>query len=83
MGYRNISWRAGMIQSKTAVVSEASTETEAYKSGWHDGRFGPGEVFAENHRLAGWTDFDRLAYYRGHREGRRIRTMLKESMKGA
>ncbi|CAN5666099.1 hypothetical protein BH20ACT10_BH20ACT10_24550 [soil metagenome] len=72
-----------MIQSKTAVVSEASTETEAYKSGWHDGRFGPGEVFAENQRLAGWTDFDRLAYYRGHREGRRIRTMLKESMKGA
>lgn len=72
-----------MIQSKTAVRLEASTESQAYRSGWHDGRFGASETFAENQRLAGWTDFDRLAYYRGHREGRRIRTMLKESMKGA
>jgi hypothetical protein len=72
-----------MIQGNTAVVSGASTESEAYKGGWHDGRFGSGEAFVENQSLAGWTDFDRLAYYRGHREGRRIRTMLKESMKGA
>jgi hypothetical protein len=72
-----------MIQGRTMVLTEASTESEAYKSGWHDGRFGSGGIFAENQRLAGWTDFDRLSYYRGHREGRRIRTMLKERMKGA
>ncbi len=72
-----------MIQGRTAVRLEASAESQAYRSGWHDGRFGAGGAFAENQRLAGWTDFDRLAYYRGHREGRRIRAMLKESMKGA
>lgn len=73
-----------MIQEKTTVVAlEALKESRAYRSGWHDGRFGGGESFAENRRLAEWTDFDRLAYYRGHREGNRIREILKGNMRGA
>jgi hypothetical protein len=70
-----------MIQSKTAVLSQASMESPAYKSGWHDGRFGSSGTFVENQTLSGWTDFDRLAYYRGHRDGRRIRAMLKERLR--
>lgn len=70
-----------MIQSKTAVLSQASTDSPAYKSGWHDGRFGAGTTFVENQSLSGWTDFDRLAYYQGHRDGSRIRAMLKESLR--
>lgn len=68
-----------MIQEKNVVSLESVKEGRAYRSGWHDGRFGFGGTFAENQRLAEWTDLDRLAYYRGHREGRRIRGMLKEA----
>jgi hypothetical protein len=46
----------------------------AYRSGWEDGRFGPTEAFLENPNLARWESHpERLAYYRGHREGRRVR----------
>lgn len=69
-----------MIQEKTVVPLEALKESRAYRVGWHDGRFEAGGIFSENRRLAEWTDFDRLAYYRGHREGRRIRGMLKEGV---
>jgi len=49
----------------------------AYKSGWEDGRFGQVQTFANNNNLAAWTDYpDRLSYYRGHRDGRRVREML-------
>ena len=52
-------------------------EDSAYRSGWEDGRFGQVQTFATNNSLAAWTDVpDRLSYYRGHREGRRIRNML-------
>ena len=52
-------------------------EGSAYKSGWEDGRFGQVQTFANNNSLAEWTDFpDRLSYYRGHRDGRRVREML-------
>jgi hypothetical protein len=53
-------------------------EDSAYRSGWEEGRFGQTQSFATNSGLAEWTDYpDRLSYYRGHREGRRIREMLK------
>ena len=49
----------------------------AYRSGWEDGRFGPPATFVVNASLAVWTEYlDRLAYYRGHRDGRRVREML-------
>ena len=52
-------------------------EGSAYKSGWEDGRFGQVQTFANNNNLAAWTDYpDRLSYYRGHRDGRRVREML-------
>ena len=42
--------------------------TEAYRSGWIDGRFAEVGCFTENPNLARWHDAsDRLDYYRGHR----------------
>ena len=53
-------------------------EDPAYKSGWEDGRFGRAQTFVTNNSLAAWTEYpDRLSYYRGHRDGRRIREMLR------
>ena len=44
-----------------------------------NGRFGPPRSFLENANLAGWAGHEeRLAYYRGHRDGRRAREMLAE-----
>jgi hypothetical protein len=52
-------------------------EDPAYKSGWEDGRFGRAQTFVTNNSLAAWTEYpDRLSYYHGHRDGRRIREML-------
>ena len=49
----------------------------AYRNGWGDGRFGLMETFQENPNLARWEGHpERLAYYRGHRDGRRVRQML-------
>ena len=49
----------------------------AYRIGWEDGRFGLMETFLENPNLARWESHsERLAYYRGHREGRRVREEL-------
>src|SRR4028118_899881 len=46
----------------------------AYRNGWGDGRFGLMETFLENPNLARWESHpERLAYYRGHRDGRRGR----------
>jgi hypothetical protein len=34
-------------------------------------------LFVENPNLAGWAGhYERLAYYRGHRDGRRVREVL-------
>ena len=53
-------------------------EDPAYRNGWEDGWFGPTETFLENPNLAGWAGpQERLAYYRGHRDGRRVREMLE------
>ena len=68
---------AEMIQEQQ-VIQEPSVlrEDPAYKDGWQDGRFGPTRLFLENLNLAGWADHrERLAYYRGHRDGRRAREM--------
>ena len=57
-------------------VSWKSPEhTEAYWSGWLDGRYGDSERFTNNRRLAKWDDAtERLDYYRGHRAGHDART---------
>jgi hypothetical protein len=67
-----------MIREVTVWTTGIHPENPAYRSGWEDGRFGPPEeTFVTNANLAVWTEYlDRLAYYRGHRDGRRIREML-------
>ena len=66
-----------MIQESATGEVGIRRENSAYKSGWEDGRFGQVQTFATNNSLAVWTEIpDRLSYYRGHREGRRIRNML-------
>lgn len=66
-----------MIREETAATAEIRLEDSAYRSGWEDGRFGSPETFVTNANLGSWTEYlDRLAYYRGHRDGRRVREML-------
>ena len=65
--------------SQEQVIKEFGVRREdlAYSNGWEDGRFGPTQLFLENSNLAGWAGHqERLAYYRGHRDGRRVREML-------
>ena len=69
---------AEMIQEQQ-VIEELGVlrEDPAYRNGWEDGRFGPPRSFLKNPNLAGWAGHEeRLAYYRGHRDGRRAREML-------
>ena len=67
-----------MIREEATRRVEIRREDPAYKSGWEDGRFGQTQTFATNNSLAAWTEYpDRLSYYRGHRDGRRIREMLR------
>lgn len=58
-----------------APVSWKSPDhTDAYWSGWLDGRYGDSERFTNNQRLAKWERAtDRLDYYRGHRDGHEAR----------
>ena len=67
-----------MIQEQQAIEEiDVLRKDPAYRNGWEDGRFGPTRLFLENPNLAGWADHEeRLAYYRGHRDGRRAREML-------
>ena len=52
------------------VCWKSPDHTEAYWSGWLDGRYGDPARFTNNSRLAKWKDSsDRLDYYRGHRAG--------------
>lgn len=66
-----------MIRELSAESAEFPRGDLAYRSGWEDGRFGSPGTFVVNANLAAWTEYlDRLAYYRGHRDGRRVREML-------
>jgi hypothetical protein len=72
-----------MIQEQVMTFAQARRDCPAYRNGWEDGRFGPRGTFAENGNLAPYVDHDRLAYYRGHRDGRRVRDMLDADTKSA
>ena len=67
-----------MIQEQRAIEEIAvRREDPAYTNGWEDGRFGPARLFVENPNLARWAGREeRLAYYRGHRDGRQVRETL-------
>jgi hypothetical protein len=71
-----------MIQSQQVIEEigvlggDLAYGNPAYRNGWEDGRFGPTDTFLENSNLAGWAGAqERLAYYRGHRDGRWDREM--------
>ncbi|MEJ7840876.1 MAG: hypothetical protein WKF95_03835 [Rubrobacter sp.] len=66
-----------MIQEQVVRAGGVRRDDPAYRNGWEDGRFGTKQLFLSNSNLEGWTDHqERLAYYRGHRDGRRVREML-------
>ena len=66
-----------MIREESAGSAGIHRERPAYRSEWEDGRFGSPGTFVVNANLAVWTEYlDRLAYCRGHRDGRRVREML-------
>jgi hypothetical protein len=67
-----------MIREGAAGGVGVRREDSAYRSGWEEGRFGQTQTFATDNSLAAWTEYpERLSYYRGHRDGRRIREMLR------
>lgn len=74
-----------MVREETAVVVRDLRENPAYRNGWEDGRFGlsyrlSGESSTGRETSAGENlgdDLARRAYYHGHREGQRIRQMLR------
>ena len=73
-----------MIREAVARRVEIHRESPAYRSGWEDGRFGQPQPFGVNNNLAMWTEYpDRLSYYRGHRDGRRVKEMLSGNEKSA
>jgi hypothetical protein len=52
----------------------------AYQQGWLDGRHGGTGFSTETPHLAEWEGVsDRIAYYRGHREGREARRLANQS----
>ena len=74
----DVSEGAEMIQEQQVIEDlGVRREDPAYRNGWEDGRFGPTQLFPSNSNLAGWAGpQERLAYYRGHRDGRQVRAML-------
>jgi len=73
-----------MIREQATGRVGIRREDPAYRSGWEDGRFGQAQTFVANNNLAAWTDYpDRLSYYRGHRDGRRVREMLRSNGRSA
>jgi len=76
---------AEMIQERRAIEETGTLrEVAAYSNGWEDGRVGPTRLFFDNANLAGWAGHEeRLAYYRGHRDGRRARGMPAEGQRTA
>jgi len=67
----------GAQMSQEQVVTKEfgdRRKNPAYRQGWGDGRFGMRQLFRKNANLAEWVDpQERLSYYRGHRDGRRVR----------
>ena len=67
-----------MPVSAGSTVWSSREHTEAYWSGWLDGRYDDAADFTANRRLAKLDDLsDRLEYYRGHRAGREARLRKK------
>jgi hypothetical protein len=65
------------MEAVARAVIGVNLEDRAYRSGWEDGRCGQLQSFVQNASLAALSELDRLSYYRGHKEGRRVREMLR------
>jgi hypothetical protein len=66
----------GMSQEQVTKEFGDRRKNPAYRQGWGDGRFGMRQLFLENSNLAECAGpQERLSYYRGHRDGRRVREM--------
>jgi hypothetical protein len=66
-----------IVHEQVAGREDVLCEDPAYRNGWQDGRFGQPQPFGVNNNLALWPEYpDRLSYYRGHRDGRRVRELL-------
>ena len=66
-----------MDQEQSTKEFNERRKNTAYRNGWWDGRYGPTQSFLNNSNLAKWASpQERLSYYRGHRDGRRVREML-------
>lgn len=66
-----------MIRGRASGSTKVSRESRAYRDGWEDGRFRSSDTVTSNTNLSSLDESERLAYYRGHREGRKIREMLR------
>ena len=73
-------YRCPACGSEVVPVSAGSAtwkspdHTEAYWSGWLDGRYGERQPMLDNRNLTRWdSPPDRLDYYRGHRAGHEAR----------
>ena len=73
-------YRCPACGSEVVPVSAGSAtwkspdHTEAYWSGWLDGRYGEPQPMLDSRNLARWDSApDRLDFYRGHRAGREAR----------
>ena len=66
-----------MIREQAIEEFGERRKDPAYRNGWGEDRFGLMETFLENPNLARWESHpERLAYHRGHRDGRRFREEL-------
>jgi hypothetical protein len=66
-----------MSQEQVIKEFDDRRKNPAYRNGWGDGCFGPTQSFLNNSNLAKWDGpHERLSYYRGHRDGRRVRETL-------
>jgi ribosomal protein L37AE/L43A len=72
--YRCPACGSAVTPVSSPVSWKSPDHTEAYWSGWLDGRYGGPGQFTNNHRLAKLASaVGRLDYYRGHRAGRESR----------
>jgi ribosomal protein L37AE/L43A len=72
--YRCPACRSEVTPISAPVSWKSPDHTEAYWSGWLDGRYGDPERFTDNRRLCKCEDpSDRLDYSRGHRAGQEAR----------
>ncbi|MGB3635005.1 MAG: hypothetical protein WA982_13255 [Rubrobacteraceae bacterium] len=76
--FRCPSCGAEVLPLSSPATPWKQAHSEAYWSGWMDGRFHDTGDFIHNPRLSKWPSAaDRLDYYQGHRAGHEVRSTRK------